>query len=219
MKSMIANVTSAIFKKTAYALGMFSLLAMLAANTVKADRSPGAGQIIPSRGTWTHIASACTPDEDTIDYQMSGAGVLFPGSITGEINLRCNITNVMNPDLPWTTLEVVYRDPDGSGTANQVTASLYKVSLDGDAENRVVTIDPVTKRPRSFTEPSLVATFDSNTVASATSSSQVHAVGVNHLFDFASNAYYVKIKIKRDANSTTNPVAFVVRLYGQIFFG
>jgi hypothetical protein len=84
--------------------------------------------------------------------------------------------------------------------------------LDGVAEDLVAIIDPVTRRPRSLIDPSLIATFDSNTVASATSSPQLHAVGVNHKFDFGQNAYYVKIRVKRDAGSTTNPAAFIVRL-------
>lgn len=219
MKSIINNVTSTLFKKTAYALGMFSLVTALTTDTVNAQRSPSPGLILPSQGAWTHVASACTPDDDTVDYQMSGAGVSFPGEITGEIILRCNITNVMDPDLLWTALEVVYRDPDGAGTANQVQASLHKVGLDGTAETFITVIDPVTRRPRSVSDPSLLATFDSNTVASATSTAQVHTVGVGHVFDFANNAYYVKIKIKRAAGSTTNPAAFVVRLNGQILFG
>jgi hypothetical protein len=215
MKSMINNVTSTIFKKTAYALGMFSLMSIVTSGEVKANRIDANGNIAFSQGAWTHVASACTPDDDSIDYQLGGAGVSFPGSVTGEITLRCNITNVMDPDLPWGILEVVYRDPDGSGTANQVKVTLHQVGLDGTAESTITRIDPVTRRPVSISDPSLLTTFDSNTAASATSSTQVHTVGVNHTFNFAENAYYVKIKVKRNEGSTTNPAAFVVRLYAQ----
>ncbi|MGE0825690.1 MAG: hypothetical protein AB7G75_05865 [Candidatus Binatia bacterium] len=219
MKTLINTVASSLFKKTAYALGMFSVVAMLTIGEVSADRGIGAGVLIPSQGTWTHVASACIPDEDTIDYQFGGAGVLFPSAVSGEITLRCNITNVMDPDFPWNTLEVVYRDPDGSGATNRVTVTLHKVGLNGTAETLVTTIDPVTRRPTSLTDPSLLATFDSNVAASATSSTQVHTVGVNHSFDFATNAYYVKIKMRRDAGSTTTPAAFIVRLHGIFLLG
>src|SRR5262245_14353909 len=147
MKTTMNNVISPLFKKTAYALGMFSLLTALTSEEATANRIDSNGNIAFSAGAWTHVASACTPDENSIDYQFSGAGVSFPGSITGDITLRCNITNVMDPDTPWTTLEVVYRDPDGSGTTNQVTVALHKVGLDGTAESTIPTFfDPTTHR-------------------------------------------------------------------------
>lgn len=206
MKPMINNVISAIFKKTVLVLGAASCLALFTSSETQA-------QAIERReGAWTQVASACTPDEDSIDYQMGGAGVSFPGSVTGEITLRCNITNVMDLDFPWNTLEVVYRDPDGSGTTNQVKVTLHKVGLNGTAESTITTIDPVTRRPLLNFDPSLLATLDSNAVASATSSTQVHTVGLNHGFDFTENAYYVKVKVKRSEGSTTNPAAFVIRL-------
>ena len=215
MKSIINNVTSTIFKKTVRVLGAISCLTMLASSEAHA-------QAVEQReGAWTQVASACTPDEDSIDYQFSGAGVSFPNSITGEITLRCNITNVMDLDFPWNTLEVVYRDPDGNGTTNQVKVTLHKVGLDGTAETSVTRIDPITRRPLSLIDPSLIETFDSNTVASATSSTQVHTVELNHSFDFTENAYYVKVKVKRSEGSTTNPAAFVIRvLFHTVhFFG
>ena len=215
MKTMMSNVISPLFKKIAYALGMFSLLTTLTGGEAKANRIDSNGNIAFSAGAWTHVASACTPDDDSIDYEFDGAGVSFPGSVTGDITLRCNVTNVMDPDFPWHILEVVYRDPDGSGTTNQVKVTLHKVSLDGTAEDVVTVIDPVTRRPRSFGDPSLIATLDSNTGTSSTSSTQVRTVGFNHSFNFAENAYYVKITVKRNEGSTTNPAAFVVRLYNQ----
>ena len=151
----------------------------------EASRRVEANENNVQRERGLQVASACTPDEDSIDYQFGGAGVSFPNSITGEITLRCNITNVMDLDFPWNTLEVVYRDPDGNGTTNQVKVTLHKVGLDGTAESFIVTrIDPITRRILINFDPSLIATFDSNTVASATSSTQVHTVGVNHSFDF-----------------------------------
>jgi hypothetical protein len=215
MKTLLQNLTSAIFRNTLRALGMCSLVTMILCSEVKADRVEG-GNVILSHGAWTQVASACAVDEDSIDYKLSGAGVALPTSINGEITLRCNITNVMDPDAPWQTLEVVYRDPDGSGTGSQVTVALHKVSLTGTAETFVTTVNPVTGKPQSITDPSLVAAFDSNSVTSTTSSTQVQKVGLAHDFDFATNAYYVKIKVKR-TDATINPAAFIIRLYDSFF--
>jgi hypothetical protein len=220
MKTRMHNISSAMFRNALRVLGTCSLLTMLLCGEVKADRATSAGEFIVSHGTWTQVASACTLDEDTVDYQFGGAGVFFPDSATGEITLRCNITNVMDPDAPWSSLEVVYRDPDGSGTANQVKVTLHKAGLDGIAETLVTTLDPITRRPRSVTDPSLVATFDSNSVTTATSSTQVQKVTLAHDFDFATNAYYVKIKMKRtDASTPGGPATFIIRLYDSFFIG
>lgn len=218
MKTMLNNSMSSMFKKTATVLGMFSLVTALTNGEVKADRFDANGRIVFSKGTWTQAVSSCTPDEDTIDYQMSGAGVFFPGTITGELTLRCNITNVIDQDRNWDTLEVVYNDPDGSGTANQVTVELYRVDLSGTTEKRVLTTNSL-GRPQTFFDPSLIATFDSNSVAAVTSSAQTNVVRVSHGFDFGTNAYYVKVKVKRAAGSTTNPAAFVIRLYKDANIG
>lgn len=218
MNTMLTNSMSSLFKKTAIVLGMFSLVTTLTNGEVKADRIDANGRIVFSRGTWTQAVSSCTPDEDTIDYQMSGASVSFPGTITGEMTLRCNITNIIEPDRNWDILEVVYSDPDGSGTANQVTAELYRVDLGGTTEKRVLTTT-VLGRPQTFFDPSLIATFDSNSGTTATAATQTRVVSFSHAFDFATNAYYVKVKVKRTAGSTTNPAAFIVRLYKDANIG
>lgn len=220
MKTMLNNSMSSMLKKTATLLGLLSLVSTLTHGEVKADRIDANGRIVFSKGTWTQVVSSCTPDEDTIDYQMSGAGVSFPGTITGELTLRCNITNVMAPDANWDILEVVYNDPDGNGAANQVTVELHKVDGSGIAENVIRTTVPRgTLSVPILVNPSLIASFDSNSVTTATTSTQTRVVGFSHAFDFATNAYYVKVKVKRAAGSTTNPAAFVVRLYKDANIG
>lgn len=216
MKTLLTNIASAACKNAIRALGAYSLLAMLVSGEVNASRFDS-GEFIISQGTWTHIASACMPDEGSLDYKFSGAGVSLPDATTGEIVLRCNVTNILHSDLHWDTLEVVYSDPDGSGTGNQVTATLHKVSLNGSAERKTPVF--VGGQLRGLIDQSLLATFDSNAVASATSSTQVHKVALAHDFDFAQNAYYVKITVKRAEGSTTNPAAFIVRLYETQFIG
>jgi hypothetical protein len=199
MRTLMRSIASATFKNTIRALGAYSLLTMLVTGEVKATRVDDGFFIVPSEGTWTHVVSACAVDEDSSDYQLNGAGVSFPDTATGEIVLRCNVTNIMDPDSPWDTLEVVYRDPDGSGTGNQVTAALHKVGLNGVA--------------------SLVAAFDSNSTADVTSSTQVRRIELSHDFDFAQNAYHIKIKLKRADGLTTSPAAFIVRLYKHGILG
>jgi len=43
MKTMMSNVISPLFKKTAYALGMFSLLTALTSGEAKANRIDSSG--------------------------------------------------------------------------------------------------------------------------------------------------------------------------------
>jgi hypothetical protein len=138
MKTMMNNVISPLFKKTAYALGMFSLLTTLTGGEAKADRLNG--EFAPSQGTWTQIASACTPDEESIDYQFSGAGVSFPVSVTGDITLRCNITNVMDPDLPWTILARIIHEKagrNGSALLRFEVVKTFRPSAEERADDRV----------------------------------------------------------------------------------
>ena len=181
----MSTVISPLFKKTAYLLGMFSLLSVATGGEAKADGSKETGISSFHRERGLAFASACAPDEDSIDYQLSGAGVSFPGSVTGDITLRCNVTNVMDPDFPWSNLEVVYSDPDGSGTTDQVKVTLHKVDLNGTAESVIPSFfDPFSRRILRNFDPSLLATFDSNTTASAASGTQVHTAGIDTYLRF-----------------------------------
>ncbi len=120
----------------------------------------------------------------------------------------------------WNTLEVVYRDPDGVGGPNQVTATLHEVSNNGLAEQLITIFDPITGRPRAVFDPSEIVTFDSNTVAAHTAAVQTHTVGFAHNFNFEDNAYYVLLKVKRSrAGVGNNPTVFVVRLLLRVFQG
>ncbi|MBK8815228.1 MAG: hypothetical protein IPN42_06825 [Methylococcaceae bacterium] len=190
-----------------------SLYIGLSSGAAQATRFLGFGDFIFPNGVWTQIASDCSPDEASINPVRTGSGVSLPSATTGTVTLRCNIANVMDEAYPWNALEVVYKDSDGSGTADQVTASLHKVGLNAQSESRLFT--PITAGNITLpVDPSLLAVFDSNQVASVTNTAQTHHINVNHSFDFAENAYYVLVKVKR-SDLSRNPGVFVVRLFAK----
>ncbi len=202
-----------IIKLNRAAVLLASLFIGLGSGTAQATRFLGFGDFIIPNGVWTQIASDCTPDEASINPVRTGSGVSLPSATTGMVTLRCNIDNVMDKAFPWSALEVVYKDSDGSGTADQVTASLHKVGLNAQSESRVFT--PITAGNITLpVDPSLLAVFDSNQVASATNTAQTHHIKVNHSFDFTENAYYVLVKVKR-ADLSKTPGVFVLRLFAK----
>jgi hypothetical protein len=181
-----------------------------------------------SNGAWTHVASACTVDEQSPGHSLGGAGLSFAASRTGEILARCNVTNLLQSaadtegcsDCQWNTLEVVYRDPDGAASGNQVTVSLHEVSNTGLAEVPVTIVDPLTGRPVAVFDPSLVVQFNSNAAGGATAAVQTRSVDFSHDFNFEDNAYYVLLRVRRNLASTgNNPAVFVVRLLRRVFAG
>jgi len=147
----------------------------------------------------THVPSACTVDEDsTAKYEFNGGELRFRGAETGIITVRCNVVNLRDDgqDPRWGVLEVVYRDPDGAG-ANQVTATLKRVSNSG-----------VTS-----TVPG--ALFVSNAFAGA-AGVQMRQANFAHAFNFFSNAYFIEIKLIRNAaTSQDNPAIYLSRLMVQ----
>jgi hypothetical protein len=211
MKQTISNQST--FCVLAY------LFLTLVSNSVQANRSAGFGDVVLSEGAWTQIASACTKDETSINPVLIGAGVIFPNTEFGTITLRCNITNVMSANAPWNAMEVSYRDQDGAGASGGVSVSLHKVSVNGISETRIATLVPGNGlQGATLTDPSLIATFDSDKIATAVNTTQTHSVAVNHTFDFGTNAYYVLIKVKRQG-TVINPAAFIVRLFDKINIG
>lgn len=150
--------------------------------------------------TWTHVAGACVPDDESRNrYESVAARFRHKDQHTGSIFAKCNVTNPMDPrgrlsgNPTWDSLEVVYVDPPGSG--NQVLAELVRVS------NRTGGI---------FT----LATFDSNCDdCEADAAAQTRSVHFIHQFDFDSYAYYVLIKVRRtDADEANRPSVSMVRL-------
>jgi hypothetical protein len=142
---------------------------------------------------WTHVGSACTPDEASRGkYSSNESDFNHRGTVLGGIAARCNIVNLTDFGAGEAqVLEVVYRDQDGPGSNYRVRAFLkYVRNSDG----------------QDFT----IATFDSNAFG-ASLATQTHHVFVNHHFNFAPNAYYVTLIIDR-ADATRLPVVSVVRL-------
>lgn len=105
--------------------------------------------------------------------------------------------DAVNPG--WNALEVAYRDTDGTALADQVTATLYRVS---NANGGVWAITG--------------AAFNSN--LSADTVDNIELVPFNYTFDFFNYAYFVEIQVKRSSSTTEhNPTISIVRLVETIF--
>ncbi len=152
---------------------------------------------VESLPVWTHVVSACTPDESS-NYRFTNATFSFFGETTSNngllanpIVVRCNVTNPLDGGNPlWNTLIIGYQDPDGQGTDALVTASLIRVA-----------------RPTGSL--STLASFSSNLFATTSKTEGRAAVAQN--FDFLKYEYYVEIRLYRQT-TTYNPQAFSARL-------
>lgn len=157
---------------------------------------------------WTHVASACAVDEDSLSktstagayFTFKGASVSAPGGpLLGPIPLfaRCNVVNPLDarglePGNPnWNALIVTYLDPDGTGTAHRVQARLVRVS-------------------RATGAGATIATFNSNSLNITTQTERLKLF--NHQFDFGDYYYYVELALTRTDASTGNPRLAAVRL-------
>ena len=152
-----------------------------------------------SGGVWTHVASSCAIDESSdTKYAVNGAELGYNSTSTGYIYARCNVVNPDGGASFWNALDVVYRDPDGTATSNQVYVVLYRVS-------------------NSTGGRSTIATFNSNGFAGSSTAQHRESL-FTHTFNWVSYAYYVEIRLYRSATgSTNNPAAFIVRLVETIF--
>lgn len=193
----------------------------------------GWGDYLPS---WTATASSCAIDESsTGKYEFSGTqfrylggnvsnyGVFVSNALAANnnavvttpiptyqpITVRCNVTPVYDyvPAVPasgglfgtqaywksadWNALIVGYKDTDGISTKAQVSASLKKVS-------------------RATLSESVIATFNSNLLASVSANEDIKQF--THAFDFQNNEYYVEINLIRTDTTVATPVAYSVRL-------
>jgi len=158
--------------------------------------APPASASHQSAGIWSHAANACTVDEvDVAEYAVDLRALSHRPGVVGTVTARCNVENlplVLGGDTP--ALELVYRDPDGPGTAYSVFARLRAVARNGS----VLTI----------------ATASSNTAAASTSYRSVFQP-FSHDFNFRNNAYYVEITVFR-SNLSQAPAAALVRLVGIV---
>lgn len=135
-----------------------------------------------ANGEWTTIASACALDEAaTGRYVADGAAVYLASGVTGDIVLRCNVTdpadwfNFNNP--LWSMMDVTFNDTDGQGIDKVVTAQLRRVHEATGVSTTLVT-------------------FTSNVFAAG---QQLRSTVFNHVFDFYNYAYYVQITLRRNS--------------------
>lgn len=179
----------ALVRNSLRAFGALSLLTLLASGEAHAA------------GIWTHVASACAVDEaSAAKYDVNAARFkVKTGQQPATVVARCNVTNPQDDgsDPWWNTLEVTYRDPDGTGAGSQVKALLYRVT---NATGGVV----------------LIGTFDSNAYATTGDYTARVLVGGAADFDFDNYAYFVEIQVKR-SDTANDPTISIVRLYEDLF--
>jgi hypothetical protein len=171
----------------AAAAGITALAAVLA--SFQANPSAAVGS---SATVWTHVPSACSPDEASDGRYDSHVSAFkhAPGA-TGQIVTRCNVVDLPQfgiGEIP--VLEVLYRDGDGTSTGQGVLVDLIEARPDGST--------------------AIVARFNSNNFAGSPAT-QTRRIPLNHAFDFNRNAYYVEVRVTRTA-TTTAPAASTVRL-------
>lgn len=142
--------------------------------------------------TWSSAASVCQPGIDSAGlYTFNGGQFKFSGTSTGQIKVRCQVTNPMDSGVPaWGTLVVGYQDPDGTGIDYQVDAQLNRVS-------------------KSSGTAFIIKTFDSSSFSTTGPTS--HNITFTHTFDFTNYAYFVTLTVTRgDANQS--PAVWFVQL-------
>ncbi|MGA8210341.1 MAG: hypothetical protein WB441_05695 [Nocardioidaceae bacterium] len=164
---------------------------MAVAGLAAIPASPSAA-VGSSATVWTHVPSACSPDEASFGrYNSHVASFKHARRARGQIVTRCNVVNL--PEfgrgrIP--VLEVLYRDRDGRWTREGVR------------------VDLVQARPNGST--TIVARFNSNNYPGR-AYTQRRRVAFNHAFDFNRNAYYVDVRVTRSSTSAA-PEASTVRL-------
>lgn len=176
-------------------LGLLAIVLASAGLLTVVLRSANASHF--SVGTWAHAVNACTIDEsDASEYAVGNNSLSHRSGIAGTITARCNVENLpVSPSGDVTALSMVYRDPDGSGTAYRAIARLRAISNTGS----VVTI----------------ATVDSNTGPASASFQNRASTFSGHDFHFITNAYYVEVTVSR-SNTLQAPAAAIVRIVGIV---
>ena len=127
-------------------------------------------------------------------YDFEDATLKFSANSTGEILVRCHITNPLDDSQPiWNTLTVGYQDPDAHEQAYQVEAKLIRVNKGTGAI-------------------SVIKTFDSNAPTAPNTVSPVSgSVKFTHNYDFNNYAYYISFNLHRK-DSLKNPAVWFVKL-------
>jgi hypothetical protein len=136
-----------------------------------------------STNMWTAVGSTAVVDEDHRNkYQVNAGFIEFKGSNTGWITARINLEMT---DDTWNKLSVVYKDPDGAGTACKVLVRIYRVK---------------TESP-NLGSKELVQKFTSNTIAIKKPAVQHAVTYFAHSWDNYSYAYYIQIDLYRSSTA------------------
>ena len=145
--------------------------------------------------TWTQTANSCVVDNSDLDqYDQDSFSLQFRRGVEGTILARCNVTNPRDDggDPGWGTLEVVFRDPDGSDDRSRVRVRLFRVNNGGNTTE--------------------IAELDSDDFPEAHDPA-TQSVSFSHAFDFDHGAYFVELRVSRESiRSENNPAVFLVRL-------
>lgn len=146
---------------------------------------------------WTHTASACAivpAAQSPLNTLAQGADLTYPPLVgtTSKIIAICNVHNPLdtgaNPN--WGCMEIGYKDPDGSATANEVQVSLRRLpNIPSSGPGLLVT------ELSSNTNPSTIRTN--------------HQALFSHTFDFRSNVYYVQLTLRRTGTAQAPLVSWV----------
>jgi hypothetical protein len=145
-----------------------------------------------SAGVWANAVTACAIDEADVSEYSVGRFLAPKAGIVGSVTARCNVENL--PVSSGNALQLIYRDPDGHGTAYRVVAKLQQLTNSG----AVVTL----------------ATVDSN-AGPASASFQSQTAGFGHDFNFIDNAYYVEVTVSR-GKALQAPAAAIVRIIATV---
>jgi hypothetical protein len=140
-----------------------------------------------SAANWSMVPSTCVPVNQTSNelYMQDTAKVTFKPGKTGQVQVRCAVTNPLDPNIPlvWSTFAVGCKDPDGvSGLNYEAHVNLKRVAIGSGVAANLVTLDCNTG-----------------------------SKGFNHVFDFVKYAYYVTVSVTRKT-TTQNPSVWAVQL-------
>ena len=173
--------------------GALAAAAPIAALAALASFQAGPSAAVGSSATvWTHVPSACSPDEaSTGKYDSHVSTFKHAPGTTGQVVTRCNVVDLPQfgiGEIP--VLEVLYRDGDGTNTGQGVLVDLIEARPDGST--------------------AIMARFNSNDFGGS-AATQRRRVAFGHAFDFNRSAYYVEVRVTR-TTTTTGPAASTVRL-------
>ena len=139
--------------------------------------------------SWTHVASACVPDESSTGlYTFTNGSVTFTAAAPAgsAIKLRCNVTSpldftIAGSPATWNQLHVGYQDAAGG----QIQVQLVRIAKANGA---------------AFVMANLVSAAGGPVVGTA---------AIGGAFDFTLNEYFVAINLTRAAGAPLPQVWYV----------